>query len=258
MEVVGLKYLNDNSFDEIIITKSRIVAKGNSKVKYEKGEKFFSNRVSDLNDFEKVSATVDYFLDYSKVAGMDIERRGNSKYILISGSNGRVLRFGFQPDRKILNKIKANYDENRLSILLDSLDKNYFYSFYTGTYGTSFYEDDDFSLKNSLQDAKTLHFRLLYKNEGDQRIMLPDDLEFLYKAMSIVFKDKKISYGRHSFVDRYGNSYNSCCYLTDTEHYVLLDEYSSKLVGQFVYLHNEGVEEKNKNNKSFQLKMEGF
>ncbi len=274
MRIEGVKYLEKNDFDEMIVGPSKTVIKDDivpEPLKFmtgkktplfnipSKGDKPVGNirqRLSKMCSADKREALIDYFLDYGWVESIMISHEPKGVRYIVTNSMGRKLIFKGMPSEEEQQKIQAKYNESRVQALyhLTNRGESIFFTannVYQG-YDISFLPNRNlgfiFTLKTEL-DRENGGFKI---PEGEQA--------FLREAISLEFGDSMVATGE-SCVEYDGEEHGRWRYAKADDRWMGLSPKVYEVVPDLFLEHNRRVLENKNNAKEYakrQCVMEDF
>lgn len=130
MKVNGIKYLNSNLYDKIIIRRLeegiKIDIKGKSKINTIKTSTIFYDEIKNLSDKEKISEIVEYFLRNNKIQHLEDRKKlthYNGKFTVIGGPRELLMQIKKEDiDNNILKLLKEKYIKDREEFLIKHND----------------------------------------------------------------------------------------------------------------------------------------
>lgn len=120
MKIKGLKYLNANNYNKIIIHDLNVTVYGND-INYPtiKSEETISDELKKLADEEKIQIIIDYYLSYNKLYSIE-----EKDYLLVKSSSGKELKI-YNCDENTKNIILDKYLRDRIEFLYNFEITNY-------------------------------------------------------------------------------------------------------------------------------------
>ena len=253
MKIDGVKYLDANNFDRIIIRdKKGLNVKVNSKLDYvtEKSSNPFSKELKESNDINSILKIVNYFLRNNVINKLEDEVY--IPYYIDSfsciGSNDKRLYLQILSNyttrlmtKNIINKY--HYDRNKVVYNLDDID---FYNICISYCGTSYDVQ-------RLKENKVLNIHLKKK-------MNKNELEDVEKKFIIDFIKYKLDvyeeFAQLKYHVNFKNDYFlSGWYLTCNNLCIRVeDSILLPILNKIIFEHNEIIRNQNR----LQLKLEGF
>ncbi len=280
MRVEGLKLLNSNFYHQITISDNKIVVQRCDKdgrlVSRDDGVKLIpsdhpiSEEIRTLGSVSTVDRVVEYYLDYSEITSISSilfrerpyiiveSEKDNSNDIFGSDCSKRLKLRTEVPGREIsVGKIFDKYEFNRDEFLANLIGgvKEVDFSVTENKTGYRLDKDND----------KAFFFLSSQKNYSGKIYMSPGEIEFLYKAMSMIMGDNLVTVTMEEKLSRldFLSSYYAMITPEDSHSVITMSRGLIPVALEFESSHNRSVMEKRReedkiNRRVYQMKMEGF
>ncbi len=280
MRVEGLKLLNSNFYHQITISDNKIVVqrcdKGGRLVSRDDGVKLtpsdhpISEEIRKLGSVSTVDRVVEYYLDYSEITSISSvlfrerpyiiveSEKDNSNDIFGSDCSKRLKLRTEVPGREIsVGKIFDKYEFDRDEFLANLIGDVKEVDFSVTENKTGYRLDKD--------NDKAFFFLSSQKNYSGKIYMSPGEIEFLYKAMSMIMGDNLVTVTMEEKLSRldFLSSYYAMITPEDSHSVITMSRGLIPVALDFESSHNRSVMEKRReedkiNGRVYQMKMEGF
>ncbi len=220
MQIIGKKYLDENSYKSISIYDDKIIVSNGNSISDIRLEIIptFTDELKGKTDYEIISSIVDYFINSGKVSYI-------SKGVVLT-EDGRKLKFSTLHDENIKRKIAKKYKMDREENLINSEGKVYS----VGTSSVcSFYTSDN---------------KYILSNKDDY--LLNEELSFFKRMLDYKFNNDIAYLTRFN---GYDTNYMEIISLEDTNKTIKLSNSLMKKYGSEIYeivsQHNNSISNRN-------------
>ena len=251
MKIKGLKHLNSNFYDYIMIRNKKeeltVELKNSLNIPTIKTNKNFYDSIKELSEKEKTTEIIRYYLrnnSINKIYKGELSHYPG-KFMIIEGSRNLYLQIEEeQIDINVLNEILEKYNMDRIKYLLTNRHHNIqinsspYSGFNYGYYKNNDNYDEYTFINLHMKDNKLLDiekdFLFFFIN-----YMLTNINEKVY-IRSVSFDQRFINYYERRFED-YAGIYIEC-----EKFNIRLDRNTHNLIVPIIYKHNEKIKESKK------------
>lgn len=262
MKIVGLKMLDSNFYEKIVINDNMIIASGlDSNLSNTKDVRWpspISSELGELSDDDITDRVISYFLNYNKIIALSVKPGDN--FIGVLSKYGQKLELRGKNSKKFLKKITDRYYHDRTEFFLTEKDNYQHVNLELNLENAAYSVEDD-------SKGKTLKVCLMPKRTQEGYIVLDyEDILFSKEVIDATMGDSIAE----SYIseDYAGIDYlEKSCVISNSdgnlERKIYIPGRLIPLMDFIVDNHNSEVflsrfnEEKEKG-KVFQMKMEGF
>lgn len=260
MKINGLKHLNSNFYDSIMIRNKgkelQVDVKSSNKLDTLKSTFSFFDGIKDLNDKEKVNEIIRYYLRYSSINSISNEYLSHydGLFSVIEGTRNMFLQINKgQADDTIFNEIIKKYEQDRVKYLNERGISNVAITTSIGTGSNYGY------YKNECNKDEYIYLHLRGTANND---LVDFEKKFLFDFINekINNLDEKIEVFTQDYTDMYWHYYKrgfedyAGYYIKCSKFTIRLDRILYNMIMPFVYNHNLKLRE----NKKLQLTFDDY
>ncbi|MBQ3021144.1 MAG: hypothetical protein IJD92_02830 [Bacilli bacterium] len=253
MKINGLKHLNNNWYDSIMIrntdsneTKINIKNKDNINSIYNSS---FSDSIKYLSEKDKINEIIRYYLRNNKIYSINDKTKleyYDGYFIAIEGTRNLYLQLKDNSiDKEVLEEIKEKYISDRYEYLYNLDIKNIDFSYFIDE--SSYYVS---KYRNEVEDVLNIQLK-----SNDNKVLSKFEKDFLLDYIKYLFSktDQKI-YERHVGISIYMYKYYDTLKFGEfpgiyigNKDFILKINYSIfKEIDGLIYRHNKNIEDSKK------------
>lgn len=260
MKINGLKHLNSNFYDSIMIRNKaneiQVDVKTEDKIKTLKSSYSFFDRIKNLSDKEKVNEIIRYYLRYSNICGIsnDYLSHYDGLFSVIEGTRNLFLQINKgQADDTIFDEIISKYEQDRMKYMNESTISNIAITTSIGSSSNYGY------YKNECNNDEYIYLHLRGTVNND---LVEFEKKFLFDFINLKISevDEKIEAFTQDYTDMYWHYYKrgfedfAGCYIKCSKFTIRLDRILYNMIIPLIYNHNLRLKE----NKKLQLTFDDY